>query len=298
MFNFPQTEFDKAKECGVIIPPFCDLLKSHLFATLAYYEPPEFEKAFNVLCPEEFNSLFRDSLDVAFMLYIDAGQITDHGGGRGQDTQCFVWCKNNTVFMTFRGTNGFSDVLTDLDILTLGFGEHVGVRVHKGFLEQFQAVRPSLTNFLKDREGEYNHIVITGHSLGGALATIAGAHFSHLYLGVEVAVHTFGSPRVGNKAFGKYFNEHVAEHWRVVNEEDPAPLVPASWRFSHVPGGNVLTLDEECPGRYSVGTGDAEWYMRCGVTFTTLDWCSLAKPHSTAMYMSNLHALAATKACV
>eukprot|EP01034_Spumella_vulgaris_P037628 gene37628-46421_t len=200
--------------------------------------------------------------------------------------------------MTFRGTQGVSDVLTDLDTLTQSFGgKHSGVSVHKGFLEQFHAVRTPLTNFLKDHEGDYNRIVITGHSLGGALASIAGAYFSHLHLGVEVAVHTFGSPRVGNKAFGRYFSEHMAEHWRVVNEEDPAPLVPMSWRFSHIPG-NLLTLDADCPSHYFVGLRDSEWYARCGVTFATLDWCSLLEPHSTAVYIHNINALASSTASV
>jgi len=54
-------------------------------------------------------------------------------------------------------------------------------------------------------------IIITGHSLGAAIATLAAPDI-HRFLEENqlphriIAIHTFGSPRVGNKAFVEYYN--------------------------------------------------------------------------------------------
>ena len=50
-------------------------------------------------------------------------------------------------------------------------------------------------------------IFVTGHSLGGALATLASYDIQqavqHMPVKVDVACYTFGSPRVGNHAFAR-----------------------------------------------------------------------------------------------
>ena len=43
-------------------------------------------------------------------------------------------------------------------------------------------------------------IIVTGHSLGGAIATLAGLDLKRKY-GYKVTLINFGSPRVGNEAF-------------------------------------------------------------------------------------------------
>jgi hypothetical protein len=70
-------------------------------------------------------------------------------------------------------------------------------------------------------------IFITGHSLGGALAMLAG--FLLLSYDKEgysplLSICTFGAPRVGNQAFGRWFN--AVEVVRYVNSEDTVPTVP------------------------------------------------------------------------
>jgi triacylglycerol lipase len=48
------------------------------------------------------------------------------------------------------------------------------VRVHKGFLTAYNSVRPALLQLLSKvvADGEPWHVYTTGHSLGGALATL------------------------------------------------------------------------------------------------------------------------------
>jgi len=75
-------------------------------------------------------------------------------------------------------------------------------------------------------------MLVTGHSLGGALAQIAALEMkanpiysTALSIG-DVNVITFGSPRAFNYELATYFNSATTSNWRVTNEGDPAPSVP------------------------------------------------------------------------
>lgn len=43
------------------------------------------------------------------------------------------------------------------------------------------------------------HLYVTGHSLGGALATLATLDHRRRYPTANVTMYNFGSPRVGNR---------------------------------------------------------------------------------------------------
>lgn len=72
-------------------------------------------------------------------------------------------------------------------------------------------------------------IYITGHSLGGALATLLARDVVRLPWAregrVEVVMYNFGSPRVGNRAFAEEYNRTVGTSWRVCNHRDIIPTV-------------------------------------------------------------------------
>lgn len=103
-------------------------------------------------------------------------------------------------------------------------------KVHKGFNEFIQAgpsavlVGPRQINLslpdllLTDKTCK---LYLTGHSLGGAAATLAGARL--LSVGVspqQLEVITFGAPAVGNAAFAAKFDPTL-QLTRVVNSGDP-----------------------------------------------------------------------------
>jgi triacylglycerol lipase len=56
-----------------------------------------------------------------------------------------------------------------------------------------------------------------GHSLGGALSTIAALTFGAMYPDARHVCITFGSPRVGDTVFTDLFHKHVDESVRCVN---------------------------------------------------------------------------------
>ncbi|KAM0842410.1 hypothetical protein ACQ4PT_058395 [Festuca glaucescens] len=82
------------------------------------------------------------------------------------------------------------------------------------------------------------HIYVTGHSLGGALATLLVLELSSSQMAkngvIFVTVYNFGSPRVGNRRFADVYNAKVKDSWRVVNHRDIIPTVPHLMGYCHV----------------------------------------------------------------
>jgi hypothetical protein len=76
-------------------------------------------------------------------------------------------------------------------------------------------------------------IEVTGHSLGAALATLYVAENSHDPEVTIPLICTFASPRVGDYDFASTFDKLGITSWRIVNDPDPAPMVPIIG-FCHV----------------------------------------------------------------
>jgi len=115
----------------------------------------------------------------------------------------------------------------------------INCTVHSGFWTSWQntspLVKPHVLS-LKKQHPEYAlHLV--GHSLGGAVAGLAGLEFQGLLLNPWVT--TFGEPKVGNKGLRNYidwtFNlkENGSQmtngddrYRRITHVDDPVPLLP------------------------------------------------------------------------
>ena len=124
--------------------------------------------------------------------------------------------------LAFRGTesNKFDDLISDLDTLQRDFRD--GRRVHTGFLKAYgPLVQQRVTTLLQDREGS---LLVTGHSLGAALATLAALDTN------PTALITFGSPRVGDAQFARLFNGLTVH--RFVNCCDVVARIPPE-QFDH-----------------------------------------------------------------
>ncbi|XP_057797061.1 triacylglycerol lipase OBL1 [Salvia miltiorrhiza] len=183
------------------------------------------------------------------------------------DTQVFIMCDEaedaNLIVISFRGTEPFDadDWITDFDyswyeIPNLG-------KVHMGFLEAlglgnrvktstfqmhlqaksdamvsdsdmgettaYYVVRRKLKELLQQHKNA--KFVVTGHSLGGALAilfpTVLVVQEEEEVLQRLLGVYTFGQPRVGNRELGRYVEAHLeARYLRVVYCNDLIPRLP------------------------------------------------------------------------
>lgn len=170
------------------------------------------------------------------------------------DCQVYVCQYDDYLSICFRGTESIQDILTDINIF-----QAIMVlpstpiwecpNVHNGFYQQFysvlQPIQDNIRNYISIPENtEKNKIVFSGHSLGGALATIAALYFSIKYPNLEISCLTFGSPRVGNSKFVQLFDSKVKHSFRYVNDNDPVPCIPTSWRYQHVKGLMWLNQDK------------------------------------------------------
>ena len=71
-------------------------------------------------------------------------------------------------------------------------------------------------------------IVVTGHSLGGAIAGLAAAELRNMGVGGDgaVALYTYGAPRIGQKAVSDYITNQSGGNFRVTHADDPVPRLP------------------------------------------------------------------------
>ena len=137
-----------------------------------------------------------------------------------------------------RGTepNEWNDIKADANAVS-ALAETAG-RVHRGFKSEVDDLWPRLESALVDNR---HTLWFTGHSLGGAMATIcAGRCFLSHIDSVPEGLFTYGSPRVGNKRYINYFRD--VYHYRWVNNNDIVTRVPPAW-FGYRHCGMEMYLD-------------------------------------------------------
>lgn len=83
-------------------------------------------------------------------------------------------------------------------------------------------------------------VYFTGHSLGGALATVASIDVALSLELQDMFVLTFGSPRCGNASWRRVYDNTVAAHWRVAMRSDVVTAFPKGG-YRHVGKQVVLT---------------------------------------------------------
>lgn len=163
------------------------------------------------------------------------------------ETQAFLAHNGKYAVLAFRGTEGkWQDIQSD--IKTRRKRTDSG-KIHAGFHDAYQLVAEQIKTKLADVKGF--PLYITGHSLGGALATVATQDIEKTEdkMGVKIfkdqiaACYTFGSPRVGNADFDGNIRSPV---YRVINFVDIVTFVPLlTMGFVHV--GDERYLDRGLP---------------------------------------------------
>ena len=206
----------------------------------------------------------------------------------------FSMLKDRTLYFVFRGTNDTQDALVNIDLIRVPFFEgqkQSHIKVHGGFKKQFDVLKDGVLKTLTKYMKQVDTIQFVGHSLGGALATLFAGHVARFHRGyvdgfqreIKVVCHTFGSPRVGNKHFARWFQENVkaSDCARIMNREDPVAQIPISAYFQHVSDAVCIMDDlsvKDLP--------DGKWYWRL-MNFRS-NCCNPVLAHSCDQYIERL----------
>ena len=154
----------------------------------------------------------------------------------------FVAERNRDLFIIFRGTLTAGEWIRNFNIDLVPYFLPGHGQVHRGFLQTYLPFQDAIMESVQSR-GSRRAVLVGGHSLGGALATLAVPDLERKLPGGAPLFYSFGSPRVGDNGFVQGFNKLLrGKSFRVVNTSDivgsipfPAPIVGVlGGYFSHV----------------------------------------------------------------
>uniref|UniRef100_A0A914I243 Fungal lipase-like domain-containing protein n=1 Tax=Globodera rostochiensis TaxID=31243 RepID=A0A914I243_GLORO len=176
------------------------------------------------------------------------------------DIRCvqIVSYTHEEVVVVFRGTiskmqlimQGWQSLKPGNDFFGIG-------KVNQYFDGALKSLWPNIKATLQTFKG-FN-VTFTGHSLGGALASLAAVR--SVVEGVkrsdQVRLYTFGQPRVGNAAFASKHKELVPNSFRIVFRED---------FVAHIPPCSLNGEDDDKPCDPTLSThfhhGAEIWYSK------------------------------------
>lgn len=162
---------------------------------------------------EELKKLNREARDLGMKVV----QTFDNNG-----TQAVLFSGGTFIVLAFRKAelDSIRDIKAEADARMVHC--ETGGKIHMGFKGAFDEVALDIQEKLdKDTKLQDMPLFITGHGLGGALATIAARELSHK--GGLAACYTFGAARVGNDVWVADIKTPV---YRMVNAADCVTMMP------------------------------------------------------------------------
>ena len=215
-------------------------------------------------------------------LTLDKLSIKDSGTG----TQGLLAYNDDIVVLAFRGTEDFKDWLGNAKVweneIKSGPVCDQTVKVHQGFKDAVHAITRdgALYQRISELQKAGRKFYITGHSLGGALATLL-AYFSTTESNFKIdGVYTFGQPPVGNSGFKQCYDAQLLDKtFRFVNYKDVVPRLKPNDSLKHV--GLLLFLDKDG----NLGTEKPSGLLN---TIKNIADTALVESHSISEYVKDL----------
>jgi hypothetical protein len=211
------------------------------------------------------------------------------------------------IIVAFRGTYSLANTIIDLSAypqVYVPYHPENGTEsadlqcqnctVHAGFLTSWSNTRTVVLGQVAAARARYPDydLVLVGHSLGGAVAALAGVEMQ--LRGWDPQVTTFGEPRIGNQAFVEFLDQIFdldsfapdPRFRRVTHVNDPVPLLPLrEWGYEMHAGEIFIAKEELSPSPRDIKLCQGDSDARCiagtddavGLMLKELDDANLGK---------------------
>ena len=178
------------------------------------------------------------------------------------DAQCYLLMYNPpkgvkelgaepVLVIAARGTTSLMDWMCNAQAYQAQFRDATdkpvnGVELHSGFYRQFISLLSKVDVGVQKHLKGGGKVICVGHSLGGAISTIAALNYGNTYP-QQVWHASFGSPRVGNQAFKEAYAKCTKLQARVKHERDPVVSILPPIDYWHVGPETHLGEADPCP---------------------------------------------------
>lgn len=139
------------------------------------------------------------------------------------------------LFLIFRGSTTANIGADWISNARIGVARsQTGLPVHIGFNSIFCSMKSSIEEFLANHQDAQGTVHCIGHSLGGAIATLAADWVSSK--GRNVKLYTIAAPKAGLELFADRLTTKIKAHniYRVYHATDVVPMIPV-FPFAHPP---------------------------------------------------------------
>lgn len=151
-------------------------------------------------------------------------------------TFCYFGSLDNCNYvLAFEGSQDTKDVKIDFNYSKLvPYKNHPMAKVHGGFWTAYSSIRDEIYSLFENNEC-IDSVRVVGHSLGGALATLASLDLVEELDLKGVSMISLGAPRVGNREYARLYNSRVGNYYRLTHARDPIVHLPYRLMgFTHI----------------------------------------------------------------
>ena len=272
--------------------------KSHCADELSSYNPELSLKMLylSAVAYDESNDLVHQQQCLDNALASDKFQlqtvVTKTCDAIGNDCSGYVAVSHTlkVVVVAFRGSTDFDQVVKQiLETLVAPKMPFLDGEVQAYWKRAFDVLWPSMQTVVKTlvSQNPSYQIWVTGHSLGGAMASLASTWLAYYNVAPRknIILYTFGMPRVGNYDYALQHDQLVNNSWRVVNDNDLAPHFPTVFSVSILNGPyhhgveafysqeatSVYSPHKECHGKPYNEDASCSFFKFAGITSDSIE---------------------------